>query len=142
MLSVSLMAFGADMRRIYAQMPGGFAPQPGGVTPVSPQPGNPPPIEIPAPVPQPSGSGGGKEQETHFLESRSKLPLIAIAVVVILTVVAVVYIKFTPHNVVTTTTIPVVSLTSISSCRSITSPGNYTFSGGIQTTTLSGAWLI
>jgi parallel beta-helix repeat protein len=121
-------------------MPGSFMPQPGGTVPITPQ----PETVAPAAPAAPPQSPGPQGSDTHLLEKKSrKLTFIAIAIVVMLAVVAVAYIKVIYHAPQTTTssttTIATVTQASISGCRSISSPGNYTFTGNISTSIASGA---
>ena len=134
------MARGVDTLPIYAQMPpGGFTPQPGGVTPITPPGTGSPPVEIA--VQPPPYAPEGPVRETNLLKESRRLPLIAVVIVVVLVVVAFAYIRLVPHpsRVTTTTTVQQASLNQINSCMSISSSGNYTFASNIVTNIQSGA---
>lgn len=67
-----------------------------------------------------------------------------IAIIIVIVVIASAAYLTTMHHAATTTipattTVQSISQSTISSCRSIGSPGNYTFSGGISTSMTSGA---
>jgi parallel beta-helix repeat protein len=122
---------------IYMQNPD-FMPQPGGGTPIAPQPGS----EEGAGSAQPSPPEKIIKMQApgnSFEFKKLILPIVAVMVIIVLVIVASHFIK--PSNSTTSTTTTIQNTGFVSSCRALNAPGTYTLGSNISTSMSSGSCL-